>query len=441
MKKLDRGEMVNRALVRVRRRDGSVFPAEFRPSAYQTTDGGQTWQQAYTRRLRSDVFGLSPPREIVLAATTVPAWGWTIVPVAFQDETVLGLAEIRRSTVFLCLIMLVIGASIAYTVALMITRPLTRITRRLKEISEGSGDLTQRLEEAGTNEVGMLARHFNAFIGQQERMIASIKRVSQATAETANDLSTKAEGVEQNMRSVSSSIKQVASGARTLDTNASSASRTSLKTAANAKRGDESARAIGDRMHTIDTSTRTSAASVAALTSISKNVSTIVGTIDEISSQTQLLALNAAVEAARVGDRGRGFGVVADEIRKLATRSQKAAAEADDLIKNIQSEVERSVATMRTNVTLVEESGASIQAALAAIAEIPPLVREVDAAIDAITKVAGTNAGASEAVSKNVAGVQTTMQQVATSATRLREAGAELSSLVAKYTISEAEQH
>jgi|GEM_PF-3491259 len=388
-------------------------------------------RQAYIR-----YFPDEDGRMMVGAATYVPAWDWTIVPSAYIDETDAGLAEIRRSTFFLCLIMLIIGTAIASIFTMMITRPLSRVARRLEEIAKGEADLTQRLPIESENEIGRLSLHFNEFIDRQEKTIIAIKDVASKTSATATALSQNAQAVNLSMGEVVGSMQSVATGAQALSTNTTNVSETSKKTATSAEKSSHSTRTITTRMDQISSSTKLSAEKIALLSEISKNIGGIVSTIDNISSQTQLLALNAAVEAAHVGAAGRGFGVVANEIRKLASRSQQSADEITELIKRIQGEIDGSIQTMHQNASLVEQSSVSVNEALNAIQEIPTLIIEVNRAIGEISTVAETNATASQAVFSTADSVRMTVDQVTRSAHELRDASAELNALVGKFRVS-----
>jgi methyl-accepting chemotaxis protein len=188
-------------------------------------------------------------------------------------------------------------------------------------------------------------------------------------------------------------------------------------------------------MESISSTTKEGAEKVKALGAKSEQIGNIVETINGISEQTNLLALNAAIEAARAGEAGRGFAVVADEVRKLAEESQKATAQISGLIGEIQEEIGGAVASMDINTTQVDEGVKAVRDSLAAFEEIPLLVGQVNKAIAQISAISEENAAGAEEVSASVEEVTSAMQQVASAAQQLSKGASDLKTQVGRFKV------
>ena len=267
---------------------------------------------------------------------------------------------------------LVIGLSIAglsICVFLIVWAPrsigrrLDQIVARTRDIAEGEGDLTRRLDDDAQDEIGQLANAFNRFSDKIRSVIWQVKEAtiastlsSQEIARGNADLSQRTEEQTACLEEAASSIEEMTSTVKQNADNAREANQLADATREQAVKGGEILTNAVAAMNDIQNS--------------SKKIADIIGLIDEIAFQTNLLALNAAVEAARAGEQGRGFAVVAAEVRNLAQRSASAAKEIKDLIND-------SVGKIEVGSKLVDESGKALADIVNSVKSVSKIVSEI----------------------------------------------------------------
>ena len=246
----------------------------------------------------------------------------------------------------------------------------------LKNIAQENGDLTVRLERTSEDEIGDLVFWFNSFIGKLQNVIGEIVLTVDPLAELATTLNKfvaetlqtvdvqkdRAYEVERSARDISGSVQEVSK-------NADEASDSATETAKIAADGQTSILATVTNIDQLSTDITASAETISELEQTAKSVSLVIGVIKNIAEQTNLLALNAAIEAARAGEQGRGFAVVADEVRGLASKTQQSTDEIQETIKALEAGTERAVHMMQSStektsdcVESVNEAGQRFQA-------------------------------------------------------------------------------
>jgi methyl-accepting chemotaxis protein len=266
----------------------------------------------------------------------------------------------------------------------------------LKDMARGNGDLTTRLDEARHDEFGELGHWFNLFIGKLHDTFGQVADTSRQVASASVQLLSTAQ-------QIATGSQEVASQAGTLATSSEEMSATSCDIAHNCQSAAENARCASasaisgsavvretiEGMSRIATQVKETALTVGNLGARSEQIGAIVGTIEDIADQTNLLALNAAIEAARAGEQGRGFAVVADEVRALAERTGKATREISAMIQSIQAETKGAVASMEEGVRQVEKgteasmkSGSALEEILEKIDQVALQINQIATAVE-----------------------------------------------------------
>ena len=287
----------------------------------------------------------------------------------------------------------------------MLTRwllgPLHAMTRALEDIAQGEGDLTRRLTVTSTDEVGLLANSFNRFI---ERIHGSISEVALASVQV-NQVSLRvisasnvlmSNSAEQSNRtsSVAAAIHELGAAAQEIAGNAAMASQQATSARVLADEGQQVVDRTVQAMSRLSALISTSSSHIETLNSKTVNIGQILEVITSISQQTNLLALNAAIEAARAGEAGRGFAVVADEVRNLAHRTQESAQQVQTMIEELQVEARSSVETMvesqkhsSESVSVASMAGERLESVTQRIGDIDGMSQSVAAATEEQTAV------------------------------------------------------
>jgi methyl-accepting chemotaxis protein len=282
------------------------------------------------------------------------------------------------------------------------------IDRVIGAVTEG--DLTQTLDVGSSNDgVGQLMNRINRMIGDLNGLIAQVQQSSTSLAGASNSVSVSAEQMAAGAREqaqqttvVASAVEEMSVTANSSAQNADQASGISEQATQLAAQGEEVFEQTTGSMTRIAEIVRDAAKSVTTLGASSAQIGEIVDVIDDIASQTNLLALNAAIEAARAGEHGRGFAVVADEVRKLAERTSKATEEISSMIRRIQDETREVVSSMEKGNA---ESDAGLQLAGDAavlLSRIIESIGDMRKAIDHISKASDEQAKTSAEVARSV---------------------------------------
>ena len=313
----------------------------------------------------------------------------------------------RRATLMLGLIALalVIGVTVVVLTVSSVSRPLNALLAHADRLSHG--DLTARTTATMPGEFQILADAMNRTGDSLSRVVAAAARTSESVSSSAHQLSSVSEEIAVSAGHMANAMAEVSHGAETqvhqlheVDETLTAVRNTSGEVKARADEVQELAanieRSAGEKRVEIEralgiladvkTSVEQAAAEVAALTTAAADITRFVHSVSQIAEQTNLLALNAAIEAARAGEAGRGFAVVADEVRKLAEQSQKAAQDVVQITSHVTTRVTTSARAM--------ESGAL------RVVEIERVSREIDQALQIITDAAGRTRNAASGVSK-----------------------------------------
>ncbi|MCD8552367.1 methyl-accepting chemotaxis protein [Seleniivibrio sp.] len=280
---------------------------------------------------------------------------------------------------------MVVGAAVAFKLGSVIVKSIKQTVTMLKDISEGEGDLTKKLPVTSQDEVGDLARHFNAFVNKLRDIINTVKQNSESIASGNAELASTSDKLAQNFQEQTMQLTAVASATEEMSTSAAEVVHSVQDVTEKAEQansfihdGREMLLDAVSSVMSIKGEVENLGTTIGQLSNSSEEIGNILNVINDIADQTNLLALNAAIEAARAGEHGRGFAVVADEVRKLAERSQKAIKEIEGIIVNLQKES----AVASDNM---QEASKKVEAGVVVIRNTESMFENIVSSVDTIT--------------------------------------------------------
>lgn len=368
-----------------------------------------------------------------------------------QQEYGAALADYRK-TMMLSLVSILAGLVFGITFGTIITRSMGRSAKEVMEASSrlAEGDLTARAHNHGKDELGRIAESFNKIGESLSSVIGLVNQTAGQVAVAATQLSTTSHQMATCAEEVAAQAGTMATAGEEMAATAGEIARNCGMAAEESKNADETA-AAGARiventrevMLRIAGKVKDSANSVESLGSRSDQIGVIIGTIEDIADQTNLLALNAAIEAARAGEHGRGFAVVADEVRALAERTTAATREIGEMIRGIQNETREAVETMEESVREVEtgssEAGRSGEALQSIRDQVSAVAMQVSQMATAAEQQTATTAEISNNILQITQVVQETArgaQESASSAAMLAKLSDDLQQLVGRFTLT-----
>jgi methyl-accepting chemotaxis protein len=328
-------------------------------------------------------------------------------------------------------------ASVAL-VLLVITRSIATPVRQTMEVLEALSqrDLSQTLNVNSSDELGLMAAALNRTIDSLRDTLQTISQSADQLAISSQEISAAATQTAEDAHSQSDQATQVATAMHEMASTVDQISENSQKAAEAARSAANAARNGGERveetlstMQEIFRSTTEAATTISELGNKSKQIGKIIAVIDDIADQTNLLALNAAIEAARAGEQGRGFAVVADEVRKLAERTTKATKEIAAMIESIQLETHKAVGAMKKGTSDVQSGVEKTTASGDALRGIIKMSEDVGDMIATIATAATQQSATTDEVNKNVSRISNSTQSSSSASEQMAKACSELSSL------------
>ena len=334
------------------------------------------------------------------------------------------------------LLAIIVGALVAFFVVRGILIPLKATNAILKDIAEGDGDLTVRVSVQTNDEIGELGNNFNTFVDKLQGIIGEIagatSQLASSTEEMAAITMQTSAGVEnqkQETIQVATAITEMTATVQEVSSNAEKASLAASEADNESQTGSHVVSATVQAITALATEVESSAAVIEKLKGDSENIGTVIDVIKGIAEQTNLLALNAAIEAARAGEQGRGFAVVADEVRTLAQRTQESTSEIERLIDALQSGAEEAVTVMSSSR---ERANDTVEKAKEAGQSLTSITGAVDMIVQMNTQIATASeeqSSVSEEINRNVINIQDISEQTASGAEQIATASTELASL------------
>lgn len=282
----------------------------------------------------------------ITRVTNFEPWGWVLGSGVYLDDVGSQLLHQFWRLAFIATALSVPLLVVFMFIIRSIVKPLRATIAALNDIAEGEGDLTHRLNDQGRDEISQLAKSFNNFVGKIQSLVVAVQQRARHEQETANRLRGLTDSSSQLSGSLVAQTNSVATAITELSASAKEVANHARDAASSAHAADDaaqrSATIVSNTVTHVDDLAQqltTAAEQATVLQSGSDQIGNILGVIVSIAEQTNLLALNAAIEAARAGEAGRGFAVVADEVRTLANRTQNSTKEISKLIELIQASI------------------------------------------------------------------------------------------------------
>ena len=314
-----------------------------------------------------------------------------------------------RILIQLVVMVLLLVTTVTVLLKQIVIRPLSKVSDALSDISQGNGDLTRRLVALNNDEIGAVANHFNAFSEKIQLLVQQVVGSMTSMSELIQELVEVAKNTSVGVQSQSQETDQVATAINEMSATAYEVSKNAAEAAVAAQHADTEAQsakevvsasigAIGRLTEEIDRG----AGVINNLENDVDSITSMVGVIQGIAEQTNLLALNAAIEAARAGEQGRGFAVVADEVRSLASKTQTTTEEIQEMIGRLQTGAKSAVSVMESSKDNGESTVQEINLTDKSLADITTSVSTISDMNTQIASAAEQQTAVSEEISRSV---------------------------------------
>ena len=358
---------------------------------------------------------------------------------SFQKVLIISIGVLAAAVVFSLLI--------SFFMTKLITAPINKTIEVIENVSKG--DLTQRVDVVSNDEIGEMSRHFNAFVEKLHQAIVHVARSSDDVSSAANTLDSAAEQMATGVEEAAAQVNSVATASEEMSTTSSEIAQNCVMAAKSSEKANNAATAgegiiqeTVNVMKRINGRVKESAGIIKSLGARSDQIGKVVGLINDIADQTNLLALNAAIEAARAGEHGRGFAVVADEVRKLAERTTEATKEIGDTIEAMQGETKNAVSSMEEGVKEVEVGSVEAEKSGDALNDILKQINAATVEINQIAVASEQQTATTNEIANNIQQISEVMhdtskriQDNASASSQLAGLAKDLQKLVGQFTL------
>lgn len=376
----------------------------------------------------------SENKDKLIFVTPIAGTDWTLGLI--EDKT-LAFASISEQITFVVLAsfgLYIIISIIATLIINSLLRPLNNLNRSVSQLAQGSGDLTQRIEIERMDEIGELADNMNRFLAQLQGMIKGVVAHSHTLGEHADMSSRQTALASQKVADQQNDVNQIATAIHEMSATsgevASHAEMTAAAAQASTKACDEGQQVIGqnrDAITSLANQVQEAATVIHELESNAQGINQILSTIQGIAEQTNLLALNAAIEAARAGEQGRGFAVVADEVRVLSQRTHDSTEEIRSVIETLQQNTHQAVNSMQASTELADQSVGYAESANSSLTKITGAITEISDMATHIASAAEEQRAVSEDISRNTQAIKDVSDHLADQTAQVSQNAREMS--------------
>ena len=347
----------------------------------------------------------------------------------------------RIHSLLLSIVIMIVAIGLSLFVAGRMTKTILSPLRKIAEAIEGmsDGDLTRRIEVLWKDEIGEIATHLDIFAEKLWKTFIQFSKGSIVASSTAMLLDNAAKQMTSGMEAAVVQVNSVATASEEMSTTSSeiaqncvSATKSSEKANGTAVVGEKVINETVAVMDRINSMVKSSAKTVASLGARSDQIGEIINLINDIADQTNLLALNAAIEAARAGEQGRGFAVVADEVRKLAERTTQATKQIGQTIKAMQSETKQAVVSMEEGVKEVEIGTQDARKSGEALKDILKQINMVTSEISQIAVASEQQTATANEIAHNIQQISEVVEETARNVSENAEAASQMAGLSAE---------
>ncbi|MDP2501893.1 chemotaxis protein [Vibrio splendidus] len=365
------------------------------------------------------------PRESVVAdANRLDSIISTKVSEGIQTEVIAGI------------IFILFGLAIIAFSSLSIVKPIRQVVERLNDIASGEGDLTQRLEVKSQDEIGQLSQGFNLFLDKLQHTIKEVIQTTEQVASTTSQAKASASSTRESSESQFKEVDLVATAAEEMTQtaglvvqNAEVAVDAACEANRSARQGQEVIELSAGEMRKLVERMSSAVPIVEELAKNNGNITEILSVIEGISEQTNLLALNAAIEAARAGEQGRGFAVVADEVRNLASRTQSSVGEIRAVIDKVHAGTQDVVEAIQEGNILANDTALHVQNAVEDLGSIFTSIEEISDMNSQIVRAAEEQQSVSGEVNQSVVNIRDLSAKILEQAAASEQVGSEIEQL------------
>ncbi|USP16017.1 methyl-accepting chemotaxis protein [Vibrio gazogenes] len=320
-------------------------------------------------------------------------------------------------------VLVLIGIALFNWICSILFRPLKHVSDALEQIASGSGDLTQRIEIRSHDEVGKVAHGFNTFVDSLQQLISHIRQqsdaltlMSQKSTERVNQTVEELSMQQQEITMVATAVTEMASATQEIASHAEQTAHSAQNSSESTQHGHQLVMNTKQSINHLASEVTQASSVISELDQHSAEISAVLGTIQGIAEQTNLLALNAAIEAARAGEQGRGFAVVADEVRVLSQRTHTSTEEIKSTIQTLQEMTQRAVGLMENSAKLAESSVQDADHASQALEEILTSVGQISDMATQIATAAEEQTHVTGEITQNVTAIKDVTEGLASGA-------------------------